>query len=138
MKVKKLIELLQQVDPTGELECGVGNEDIFAVYKDPAYYDGCQQILIRDESKNCYNVVAAKITAYGTKVVIRPLSITDAIWENPALEVDTSETNGKYDKLIENWRQSAIKQKLEIEEWSKENGLPKYSTGPITDGNNLK
>jgi len=48
MKSKKLIELLQAEDPTGEIEVCIGNQDVFCLESKPAYWDGCPQILIRN------------------------------------------------------------------------------------------
>lgn len=79
MKTKKLIELLQQEDPSGEIEVCVGNVDIFFVERLPAYYDGSLQVLERDESLNGYNIIGGKYVRSGHKVVINTLSITDAI-----------------------------------------------------------
>lgn len=90
MKTKKLIELLQKEDPTGETECCIGNEDIFYVSVEPAYWDGTLQVLIRDEDNKYYNVIGAKYIDSGNKIVIRTLSINDAISEDTNLPVDYS------------------------------------------------
>lgn len=49
MKTKKLIELLNQCDPSGELEVCLDNIDICSVGREPAYYDGALQVLIRND-----------------------------------------------------------------------------------------
>ena len=90
MKTKKLIELLQATDPSGELECCIGNCDIHLVSADPAYWDGTLQVLDRDEDNEYYNIIGAKYIDSGVKVVIRPLSITDAICNDVDLQVDYS------------------------------------------------
>jgi hypothetical protein len=79
MKTKQLIKELQEVDPSGELECCIDNVDIIDVVIEPAYYDGCLQVLIRDETNPYYDVIGAKIVGEGKKVVISPLSIRSAI-----------------------------------------------------------
>ena len=91
MKTKKLIQLLQEADPTGEEEVCVDNLDIFTVATEPAYWDGPLQILEREESNPYYNVTGAKYKKSGLKVVLSPLSITDAICNNTSLSVDYSE-----------------------------------------------
>ena len=91
MKTKELIRQLQEADPSGELECCVQNADIHFVHIEPAYYDGCLQVLIRDESNPYYNIIGAKYVSKGDKIVIHPLSISDAIFENEHLPVDFSE-----------------------------------------------
>ena len=89
MKTKELIKQLQEADPSGELECCVDNCDIFAVWPEEAYWDGCLQILIRDPAKKpYYDIVGAKVTSKGTKVRIRPMSISDAILDNHDLPIE--------------------------------------------------
>jgi hypothetical protein len=76
MKTKELIRLLQEQDPSGELECCVYNVDIHCVECLPAFYDGSLQVLKRDHSKNpYYNVIGAAYVDQGHKIVIKPLSI---------------------------------------------------------------
>ena len=40
MKTADLIRRLQEADPTGELECVAGGEDVYFVQRLPMYYDG--------------------------------------------------------------------------------------------------
>jgi hypothetical protein len=88
MKTKTLIKLLQEADPTGEEEVCVGNQDILCVEQEPAYYDGCLQVLERDESKECYNVTGVRYVRDGNKISITPYGVVDAIWDNPEVPVD--------------------------------------------------
>lgn len=114
MKTKKLIELLQEADPSGERECVVGNHDILDVSAEPGYWDGAYEVLIREEENPFYNVIGAKITTKGIKVVINTLSIKSAIWESDSygehfpVEIDTTyvrpESNQRYHDLVEKWR----------------------------------
>lgn len=134
MKTKKLIQLLQEEDPSGELECCVGNVDIYFVSKEPAYYDGRQEILVRDEANPYYNVTGAKITGRGDKIQFHLLSIDDAIWNDPELPVDLSECSdngGRYATAVETWREAARQGKIEVEKWAKENGIPKDGKGLV-------
>lgn len=92
MKSKELIRLLQEADPTGEVEVGVGNIDIFSVEPMPAYYDGRFQKLIRDEKLAPYfDVVGAKYCSHGSKIKLIPMSVTDVLWDNPDALIDYSE-----------------------------------------------
>jgi len=114
MKTKELMRQLQEADPSGELECSVGNVDIHFVAPDRAYWDGSQQVLARDEAKApYYNIVGAKYADRGTKVVINTLSIEDAIGNDAGLPVDFSElsTNRRadYEKAVEEYRRETIK-----------------------------
>lgn len=114
MKTKKLIELLQEADPSGERECVVGSHDILDVSAEPGYWDGAYEVLIREENNPYYNVIGAKITTKGIKVVIDTLSIKNALWDCDArgghfpVEIDTTyarpESNKKYHDLVEEWR----------------------------------
>jgi len=92
MKSRELIKQLLEVDPTGEVEVCVGNHDVFSVHCEPAYWDGRLQLLGRDHSKDpYYNVVGAKYTAKGSKIVITSMGVTDAIIDNADMPVDYSE-----------------------------------------------
>lgn len=51
MKTKDLIKLLMEEDPTGEIECCIDNQDIEEISWESAYYDGCLQIVKRDENE---------------------------------------------------------------------------------------
>ena len=120
MKTRILIEKLQQADPSGELECCVHNVDIMDVAVLPAYYDGALQVLKRDDSNPYYNVVGAKYTSIGKKVVIFPLSIEDAIdnqWDIPVeYEGMSDQTRAYYEKQVEDWREETRRIDKEIEE----------------------
>lgn len=80
MKTKKLIELLLEVDPTGEVEVCVDNVDIFDVEKLPAYHDGSFQVLIRDDSKEYYNITGGRLVCSGQKIQITSFSIKDGLY----------------------------------------------------------
>jgi len=112
MKTKELIRQLQENDPSGELECCVANADIHFVSKYPAYWDGCLQVLSRDSKNKCYNIVGAKYISNGIKVVIFPLSISDAIFDNEDLPVEydmEGEKLKRYETLVEGFRQETKK-----------------------------
>lgn len=88
MKTKDLIAALNEVDPTGEMEVCVGNQDIHFVAVEPAYHDGCLQVLLRDEKvTDCYNVIGAEIRSDGAKLNIETLSIKSALWNDPEMPV---------------------------------------------------
>jgi len=83
--------LLQEADPTGEIECCIDNMDIHFVDRMPAYWDGTLQLLQRDHDCKYYNVIGAKYTSRGDKIKIKYLSITDAIGADENLPIDYSE-----------------------------------------------
>lgn len=110
MKTKEVIRLLQECDPSGEEEVLVGNRDIFDIHMEPSYYDGCAQIMIRDPDCEYYNIIGAKWTAKGHKIVISGIGIEDVIWNNPDVPVEVD--GGSYERLsqkVEEWRQEARK-----------------------------
>lgn len=106
MKTKELIRQLQEIDPTGEIECCVDNADIFFLERIPAYYDGCLEVLQRDEACKYYNIIGAEIRSGGDKVKIRTLSIEDALWNDPDLPIKFSEYSERHSaKWVEKVRQ---------------------------------
>lgn len=108
MKTKDLIAALQAADPSGELEVAVGNTDIHFVDKEPAYYDGCLQVLKRDPKKiDCYNIVGGEFRSNGNKIVIHTLSIKTALWDNSDLPVtfDADYAREHYAPKVDGWRQ---------------------------------
>jgi len=114
MKTKKLIEKLQELDPEGEMDCCVGNTDIFTIGIEPSYYDGCKQILIRDEDNPYYNVIGAKITSKGYKLCIDFLSVKDALWENSELPIEYDDYTERY------YKENYDKIREEVREFEKE------------------
>ncbi len=124
MKTKELIRQLQEVDPSGEEECSVGNQDIHFVVKEPAYYDGCLQVLQRDETRNDYNIIGAKVTSEGDKIVIHTLSIRSAIWNaaasNETFPIEYDEYSKRhYEEQHEEWYKEAADFEKELEEEDK-------------------
>ena len=93
MKSKRLIELIQENDPSGETEVFLdGNVDIWFVEHKPMYWDGKGQLLIRDKSRRpCFDIVGGKICCGGDKLILVGLSIEDAFLDVPDLPVDLSE-----------------------------------------------
>ena len=118
MKTKELIRQLQKADPSGEMDCCIGNVDIHFVNVSPSYYDGCKQVLIRDEKNPFYNIIGAKVVSEGQKVVLHELSIKSILWDDPdsPIEYDEySERNYKemYDAVREEVREFIIEMENE-------------------------
>lgn len=120
------------LDPTGEQECCIENLDIFTIDLLPAYYDGPLQVLIRDTTCPYYNIKSAKYIVSGSKIVLRPLSITDAICNDTQLQIDYSNlskpTQEQYKKSNEKTKQAyiEIENKCELDlftRWAKEKAL---------------
>lgn len=126
MKTKDLIAELQKADPSGENECCIGNADIHCVYAEPAYWDGCLQVLLRDKSNPYYNIIGAKYVGTGTKVVISPLSISDAIFEDENLPVTYEGISDFKIKSYEEKIQKARKETNEINNSCEKGFFVKY------------
>jgi hypothetical protein len=117
MKTKELIKRLQEADPSGELECCVGNIDIYFVTQEPAYYDGALQVLLHDETKRdlMWSIVGAKLTRHGSKVQIHALSIEDAMFDTVVngkdfpVTVEGDSVDGHYQKMVKSWKAEAIR-----------------------------
>ena len=109
MKTRELIRLLQEADPSGEIEVCVDNKDILFVQRMPAYYDGCLEVLIRDPKlTSCYNVVGAKVFARGAKIRIVPHSIEDMLLDKSEAAVDLGDLgsfNNEWQTYLAKWRE---------------------------------
>lgn len=125
MKTKELICLLQQEDPSGEVEVCVGNVDIHFLEYLPAYYDGRLQVLKRDEKDN---IIGGKYIKTGHKVNIHTLSISDAVYNYENFEVDYSDLHPESaeraktnHEALRQWRKN-LEKTIELEyflEWAK-------------------
>lgn len=116
MKTKELIRQLQEKDPSGEMDCCIGNVDIYFVSVDPSYYDGCKQILIRDEKNSYYNIIGAKIVSDGQKVVLHELSIKSMLWNDPDSPIEYDEYSERsYKKAHDNIRKEVREFIIEME-----------------------
>ena len=103
MTTAELIEALKKADPEGTTQVVVGNRPIYTVGNEPAYYDGCMQILVQDESRKPYfNIVGMKVTRAGRKVRLRLYDIEDWILDYPDGDVDLSDLENS-DYQYERW-----------------------------------
>ena len=117
MKTKDLIAALQEEDPSGELECCVGNVDIHFLSTEPAYYDGPLQVLKRDPTTEYYNIIGAEYRRGGMKVQIHTLSIDGAIFNDETTPVtyDCDNTKLYCGDRVDRYRADAIKIKNSVE-----------------------
>lgn len=133
MKTKELIRLLQQEDPSGEIECCVGNLDIHFISREPAYYDGALQVLTRDETETkYYNIIGGKYLRTGEKIQFHTMSISD-ILDDPKATVDYSQLGSKDlekrykesdDKTRAQWRKIKVNNEWEnFKRWVKEKAV---------------
>jgi len=120
MKTKEFIRRLQEADPTGEVECCVGNLDIYFVTQEPSYYDGPLQVLVHDESKRDkeYSVIGAKLLRNSSKIQIHTIGIDDAIFDmsysgkDLPVTIEGDSVDGHYQKMVDKWKEEA-KQMIE-------------------------
>ena len=133
MKSSKLIQLIQEADPSGEIECCIGNADIHYVDILPAYYDGCLQVLDVDDSGGCCKINGAKRLQHGYKLVIKHLSIGAAIECDPDIVIDysnlSSTASARYKDADDATRKSVVKLKEDIER----DHFVKYIKGFLND-----
>lgn len=114
MKTKDLIAALMEADPSGELEVGDGNADIYFVERQESYYDGSFQQLIRDKSKEPYYcITGCKVWASGQKVKLHLMGCEDVISNNPDATVDLSDLEARMPVRFAYWQK-------QVEEWRKE------------------
>ena len=116
MKTRDLIALLQAADPTGEVECVVGADDVYFVSKAPMYYDGRPWLLMHDEALRgkAYSVVGLRYPAGGNKVNIMTLSAKDVLYEAPDAPIECAEESRAY---VEKLR---ARVKADLADWDKE------------------
>lgn len=122
MKTKDVIEMLQEADPSGELECVVGNHDIFCAHVEPAYWDGSMQLLVREKDNPYYNVTGAIYTSQGDKVQINTMGIDDALCNDPDLPVEVTDTfvNKRMQDQVNAWRKENQEIKESVDKWHEE------------------
>ena len=115
MKSSKLIAELQRLDPEGEVEVCVGNEDIHFPSREPAYYDGPLQVYQRDMSQNGYfNIRGVKRTYSGDKIQMHSYSIADLFADQPDMPITYE---GMYPESEQRFREQdkAIRERVRAE-----------------------
>lgn len=119
MKSKDVIKMLQKVDPSGETEVCVGNEDIYFAESKPAYWDGVLQVLIRDPKlSGCYNVEGVEFRSDGDKIELHVLSYSDVLLNDVDARMEyASEYAERHEKeSVEDTREEMKKVHEEVEE----------------------
>jgi hypothetical protein len=107
MKTKELIRRLQEADPEGETECNVGGIDIYFVSREPGYYDGAYEVLLRaDYLKPFYDIIGVRICRQGSKINLRTVSSSDFLLDHPdgLIQFDSESTRNQYEEKIERIR----------------------------------
>jgi hypothetical protein len=117
MKGKQLIKLLQEMDPTGEIEVCIGNEAISHLDGMPAYYDGRLQMIETDKD-GC--AVSATYVSGGEKIKIITHDIEDEIWEDINFPVYfDQDISGYQHEKVEEMRERAREYRREHPEYFK-------------------
>lgn len=94
MKTRELVRRLQEEDPTGELEAVVGNEDIYFIEEQEAYWDGTPALLLHDPKKRdrCWSICGLRVMASNErKIQIHTVSVANALLGHPDLPVTYSD-----------------------------------------------
>jgi hypothetical protein len=113
MKTSKLISMLQEVDPSGQLEVVIDNCDITFADKFPGYYDGCYDIIQYDDKGQ---IAGIQICAKQDKIRIYYLGYEQAFWDFPDLKITyDSEYTERRKEGIEKKRAEIIKECEEID-----------------------
>lgn len=120
MKTNDLIKMLQEADPSGELEVVVGNVPIHFIAPEPAYWDGCYRRLIREPHESneiYYDVTGIEFVSQGTKLVIHTLDYDMILLDdcNAQVKYDTEQTRNKYESVVEKKRKELIDMKQGLE-----------------------
>ncbi len=117
MKTKDIIEQLQELDPSGELDVSVGLADISDISILPSYYDGYQQILIRHPEG--YFPKGGRYNVDKDKIVIDSLSFKEAIYSDPEFSIDYSGLSEdrvkRYEESHEKEREDSYKITSEVD-----------------------
>lgn len=111
MKTKELIKMLQEEDPSGEMDVVVDNLDILGIYGEPSYWDGCKQLFVRNEKGQ---IIGAEYRSDGDKLTITCRTIKDMMLDNPDMPVKVVDTfvNKRMQERVDSWRKE-IKEILE-------------------------
>ena len=125
MNTGDLIKLLQEADPSGELPITVHGNDVWFVEVEPGYYDGPYEQLVRDETKEGYNIIGAQYRQDGEKLRIHLYGIEDLLldWMNrgdePPIEI-VGDDHGTLKETVERWKRKALAYIKEANEWHAE------------------
>jgi hypothetical protein len=121
MKTRKLVELLQKEDPSGEMEICIDTEEGFCdILHIESPYDGyaVYQKMERDWNNDYYNVVGARIRVDGNILFFRAISLQEALLDNPNLPVTVrgrnEEETARLKDKVSSWREESRKIKRDI------------------------
>ena len=103
--------MLQKADPSGEEHVCVENCDISWIDCEPAYYDGSQQILIRNEKGK---IIGGKYHRNGKKIQIHLMSFNDVLWDRE-IPIDYSELNESRQEECKKNHEDIVKRSKEIQ-----------------------
>lgn len=110
MKSKVLIEILQDLDPSGETEVTAGGGDIFSVEILPAYWDGSLNVLIRDPSKApYYDVIGMEEIRTGNKIRLNIMGLDDVIFDDQKDEGLYKGVSKRFQELVTQYKQQRDK-----------------------------
>ena len=130
MKSSEIIKKIQEIDPTGEMEVCIENEDIFMIQQKPAYWNGRLQRLIWNENR----ITGAEILQTGNKICITPLGIEELVYTYPDIPINLSDlapqTRKSWLDSITQWRETARKLEKEVNAGMEAFGFRKCDSSP--------
>lgn len=112
MKTRELIRLLQESDPSGEMECCIDNQDIDYVGSEPAYHDGCLQVMVRDPD-DWEHVIGGRFIGEGYKLNISTSSLIDLAAERKDFPIEFEDVGEIHEA---HYREAIAKRKRRREE----------------------
>ncbi len=106
MKSRELKALIDQYDPTGEMDVCSGNVGITSVKVSVATENGWYQIVDLNN-----RIPSAKYVGQGTKLVLNTTSIPDIIRDYPTMKIEIigKDAHGIRNQMIEGWRGFRLK-----------------------------
>jgi hypothetical protein len=105
MLTKDLINKLRSLDPSGELEVVVNNDDIQFIELQPSYYDG-RAILFQVDKNN--HPIKMIIGHRGQKIQIVTFDPESVLIENPNIKIDYNAGNEELNSKYRNWVKNII------------------------------
>jgi hypothetical protein len=108
MTTSELIAALREADPSGNLPVWSGGDVLFAEVQ-PAYYDGCLQLMVREKrADGFHNVTGAKVVSSGQKVRLHSMGVEGLLLNDPEAPVDLSglspQARARWEGFVSQWR----------------------------------
>ena len=100
MQTKDLIQKLRSLDPIGEIEVVINNDDIQFIELQPSHYDGRAILFMADKNGIPYRM---SIGHRGQKIQIIPFDPETEIINNPSLKIEYNAGNDDLNQKYRSW-----------------------------------